>query len=411
MNQMAVDYALVDYISKGLRDGHSIDSLRKACIENGWNPQDVEDSIRNARISTQSTVPGTKVPQLPQQTAVQGQKMGFVRKVKMIISSPSGFFEAVKSEEGIGSAYKYYLITLLFTNILVLPMLIMGSGSGFSLESLTMPSLNSLSTLLDLIQIMMFAVVYVLLVLAILLVAGIYHVFARLLGGSGGYSQSFKALAYGGTTPSLIGAPITIAISAVIMSNAIPEELVTLLYWVSSGVSLVIGIWAIVIVSFGFSRLHDVSFLRGLVIALTVPLIMIAIMLLLTVYAYSLLVFNPSTWTGSRATGFVNLGAPATGGWKFSQDVKDDQFQLALRNYMPSRIRVTDISVTINNEECTTTGGTGTYDIGSSFTVTARCDPQSEGSSYNAHVELTYDNLDTDISGLVDSGDLTGTVS
>jgi hypothetical protein len=151
---------------------------------------------------------------------------------------------------------------------------------------------------------------------------------------------------------------------------------------------------------------------RKIIIILAVILVVAVIGITIAASViYVLGIFNPNTWTGSRAVGFTDLGAPDIGSWNLGSESSDDQFQVALKNYMPHTISVTEISVTIGNTECTTTGGTGTYDPGSSFTVTARCGPQTEGSSYSADVKLTYDNLGTDISGIVESGVLTGTVS
>ncbi|MCK4714705.1 MAG: hypothetical protein KAT35_03960, partial [Candidatus Aenigmarchaeota archaeon] len=92
---------LVDYINNGLKDGHSVDSLRNTLINAGWPQQDVEDSIKYASGSVQNT---------PSKPAVN---MGFFTRFKTVLFHPGSFFEAVKGEEGYSDAFKYFLILTL----------------------------------------------------------------------------------------------------------------------------------------------------------------------------------------------------------------------------------------------------------------------------------------------------------
>ena len=150
----------------------------------------------------------------------------------------------------------------------------------------------------------------------------------------------------------------------------------------------------------------------------------ILIVIIVAAALYALGVFNPATWTGSRATGFTNIGAPAAGAWKLSATAADTQFQLVLKNNLPSRVNVTAIAVKIGTTDCTNEAiggvaivagppaGVGAVEgIGTGFTVTANCGTQTAGSSYTSSVSLTYDNLDTGLTALSESGSLTGTVT
>jgi hypothetical protein len=146
----------------------------------------------------------------------------------------------------------------------------------------------------------------------------------------------------------------------------------------------------------------------------------ILIVIIVAAALYSLGIFNPSTWTGSRATGFTNIGAPAAGAWKLGATGAADQFQLVLKNNLPSRVNVTVVAVKIGTTDCTAEAvntvaigaGIGAVEgIGTGFTVTANCGTQTTGSSYTSTVSLTYDNLDTGINGLTEAGSLTGTVT
>jgi hypothetical protein len=136
----------------------------------------------------------------------------------------------------------------------------------------------------------------------------------------------------------------------------------------------------------------------------------ILIVIIVAAALYALGVFDPSTWTGDRATGFSNIGAPASGAWKLAATNATDQFQIQLTNNLPSRMNITAISITIGTTSCTATAGTGAVGIGGSITVTAYCGTQTANSPYTADVSLTYNNLDTGITGLKESGKVTGTV-
>jgi hypothetical protein len=136
----------------------------------------------------------------------------------------------------------------------------------------------------------------------------------------------------------------------------------------------------------------------------------ILIVIIVAAALYSLGVFNPATWTGSRATGFQNIGAPATGAWKLGEALPDN-FQVNLRNNLPSRINITAVAVTVGATSCTTTSGTGIAGLGSSISIKANCTGQTQDSSYTASVSITYDNLDTGLTNFRESGTVTGTVT
>ncbi len=137
----------------------------------------------------------------------------------------------------------------------------------------------------------------------------------------------------------------------------------------------------------------------------------ILIVIIVAAALYSLGVFNPATWTGSRATGFTNIGAPEPGAWKLGATNATDQFQLVLANNLPSRINITAIAVSVGATSCTATSGTGSVGVGTGITINAYCTDQTAGSTYSADVELTYDNLDTGLTGFKEMGTITGTVS
>jgi hypothetical protein len=151
----------------------------------------------------------------------------------------------------------------------------------------------------------------------------------------------------------------------------------------------------------------------------------ILIVIIVAAALYALGVFNPATWTGSRPSGFPNIGLPAAGSWQLTSTAGDTQFQLLLANKMSSRINVTGVAVKVGSTDCSnaTIGyvpigagvGSGSIGLGADFTVRANCgnavSSNDAGTAYTATVELTYDNLDSGFTGFTETGTLTGTVS
>ena len=270
-------------------------------------------------------------------------------------------------------------------------------ASGFTLMAMVMSILS-------------FPLYYIMGIIGVFFATGLLHVGVKIFGGKGEVGQSFKALVYGGMTPGFFASIPTAGL--MLLTYVLPLEMKIISFLATIPFYAIFGIWAFYLETKGISILHNVSMLRAFVMVVAIPLIIFcAVALLIFSLMAAVAVVNPSTFTGARAVGFSELGAPMLGGWTFHAAETDEQFQAALKNNLPYRIEVTDISVTSGGSECTTTGGTGVYEIGSQFTVTARCGPEDAGSQYDIRLDITYDNLGTGTSGLTDSGVLTGTVS
>lgn len=140
----------------------------------------------------------------------------------------------------------------------------------------------------------------------------------------------------------------------------------------------------------------------------------ILIVIIVAAALYALGVFNPATYAGSRATGFANIGAPATGAWKLGATTPDN-FELNLKNNLASRLNFTAVTVSVGATACTNPDFDGSaYDevgIGGTFKVEADCSGFTTATTYTATVELTYDNLDSGLTGFKETGTVTGTVS
>ena len=102
---------------------------------------------------------------------------------------------------------------------------------------------------------------------------------------------------------------------------------------------------------------------------------------------YALGVFNPATYTGSRATGFATLGAPTE--WAF--DSTTNTFSIVLKNGLGESITVSDVTAEISGQSGSNTTST-TISPGSTalFTMTVSNTGLSTGDSYSAKVTIKY---------------------
>lgn len=168
-----------------------------------------------------------------------------IEKAKMVMTKPSEFFESVKSEPGIGPAFKYLAI-IAFVPIIPILLLVLAGMSGssqipfdFLARALPFP----------IIAIPIFS--YVSTLLFPFLFAGIIQVSAKLLKGSGDYAATYRAIVYAGTPA-------------------------TLLSWIPivGGIS---GLWSLYLVVKGVSKLHDVSMGRAVLIVLLLLLVIVVV--------------------------------------------------------------------------------------------------------------------------------------
>ena len=135
----------------------------------------------------------------------------------------------------------------------------------------------------------------------------------------------------------------------------------------------------------------------------------ILIVIIVAAALYALGVFNPTTWTGSRATGFANVGAPT----EWTLDGGSGNFTLVIPNHVGESINITSVKVEIGGASQTNTtytdpvlasGSTTTYII--QFGTS----PIASGSSYSAQVTIKYKKASGTLE-LTDTGTLTGTAS
>lgn len=160
----------------------------------------------------------------------QPQKpMGFFRKIFMVLFKPGKFFENVKSEKGIKRAFIYFSILSLFFIIMGFPLVFASY-----LQVVQTPSLGFSIVLASFVTVSYFMFFY----------SGTFHIISKVLGGRGSYSESYKAAAYA-TTP-------------IILFAGIPLSFISIFTLVYSFGLLVIG----------FSKMHDISKKKSLIITI-----------------------------------------------------------------------------------------------------------------------------------------------
>jgi len=183
--------------------------------------------------------------------------LSFTEKVKKVMTSPTEFFEKIKGEEGIGEAFKYYIIFSLIYNLLF------GTLTVFGLSGVPIEEMGPFAVL----GIFLPIVSFILSLFSVFIITGIIHVFAMVFGGKGDYSATFKAMAYGATPSLLFG-------------------------WLPF-VGPIFSIYSLYLQLKGISALHQVSMGRAFLIIFLIPLIIVIILFMLGFFFLSA-IFTPS---------------------------------------------------------------------------------------------------------------------
>jgi hypothetical protein len=139
----------------------------------------------------------------------------------------------------------------------------------------------------------------------------------------------------------------------------------------------------------------------------------ILIVIIVAAALYALGVFNPATWTGTRTTGFPNIGVPQD--WQYTGS--SGQLQVILRNGLGKAIDVSAVTAT-----CNTTAGpygvslytAGVGSLGAGVTrayytdvAIEQCDAISSGSSFSVQLKVEY-TPQGDSYSKTDTGTITG---
>jgi hypothetical protein len=77
-----VDQTIVDYLLKGLKQGHSIATLRQSLLDQGWGESDVQQALS----LVQSQIDQSAQEQLPKQGSSRGKKIGAVVVIVVVVA-------------------------------------------------------------------------------------------------------------------------------------------------------------------------------------------------------------------------------------------------------------------------------------------------------------------------------------
>ncbi len=121
------------------------------------------------------------------------------KKALRSMISPAEFFAAIKGEELKKTVIYFLVISLLFTLLFVLSLIYLSSA----LSGMTM-GLLTFSFTSDLIFLSVIGI-WLALVIGSFFLAGCYHVIARILGATKGFSETYKSVAYSFTPSAFFG--------------------------------------------------------------------------------------------------------------------------------------------------------------------------------------------------------------
>ena len=200
--------------------------------------------------------------------------MSIVQKAESVIRTPTKFFTAVQKEKGLKAPFVYLAVISFISAVMTYffdPML--------KLFAAPLGPVIGVTAVIGL---------WIAGLVLSFIIYGVFHLFVMLLGGSGGYENTYKVFVYSSTPSSLLGW-IALALFGLGLGGIAVGGLIF----------IVLIIWAIYLVVTGLSIMHKMSKLRALAVIL-IPVIILAIL----VFVFAALV----------AVAYVTSGAiPITG--------------------------------------------------------------------------------------------------
>jgi hypothetical protein len=276
------DQRLVDYLRNGMSRGYDEESLRQALLRQGWHEQEVEQAMGIARAPAPMAHRGARLTQNRNAGPAQPQPgrpaegMGFKKRVHDVITSPTGFFNAVKPEAGTGRPFRYLAVLCLIPLVMVIAFftLFMGMIAGFLGTLMAgVPGFDALGFVLAIGGVSFImgaafgALAYAALLVFPFISAAVLHLFAYIFGAKKGYSNTYKAVVYS-MTPSL------------------------LLGWIPF-VGIIAAFWTWYLSMKGLSVLHEISMGRAFLITITPSMIM-AVLILVMLLTSPTTAFTPA---------------------------------------------------------------------------------------------------------------------
>jgi len=179
--------------------------------------------------------------------------MEIFEKIKKVLLRPTEFFTEVKKEVGFGKAFKYLaVISLVYVVLLMIMMfffsMALGVGYGSFISSMFAGFFIFILPI----------IIYCISLVGSFVGAGFVHLFAKMFGGKGDYSATYKVSVYSSTPTLLFG-------------------------WINY-VNLFVSIYSFYLYLKGLSILHDVSMGRAVLIAIIPGIIIVAIIFAFVIF-------------------------------------------------------------------------------------------------------------------------------
>ena len=254
-----IQKSLIPYIKQQLKNGYSIDVIRAAILNQGYSHFDTEDSINHA---TGKVLISSPIPIQPP------KRMGFFQKMETVMFHPKFFFEEIKTE-GIGPSILYLFIMICIFMVVFSVMTIVAAmqinPGVINAGSIAIGAISLIAALI---------LIFIIFVLSMLLSAVTTQLIAKLLGGKGEYTDTFKASVYGSTPAWIFGIIIAIVIVPTLiflpdffnLKTLVPTgEIVEPPNLSSFGMAglfftvviLIAGLWSLIIYLKGLGQLHQ----------------------------------------------------------------------------------------------------------------------------------------------------------
>ena len=278
------DPRLIEYIKQNLNAGYSPDELDQVLVNQGWKRDEVADALREVRTgqsypaypdyaSSYSTPAPQAVPAAQQAPSIpQYQKLGMMDKFRMVIRSPTVFFNMVKPEKDLETPVTYFLFLLFIQVIVSNAILIVSLAFGSMVFNIS--TINPLLGTLTALTVDNFISANVMIALTLVFVAFwslILNFFIRLLGGKGAFVDTFKGVIYA-SSPNVLLTLISIPMVAIVLlfpagnvgadgTPAIEEVILPLLIvgGVQAVLQLVFLVWNVYLMLKGLSIFHEKS--------------------------------------------------------------------------------------------------------------------------------------------------------
>jgi hypothetical protein len=138
----------------------------------------------------------------------------------------------------------------------------------------------------------------------------------------------------------------------------------------------------------------------------------ILIVIIVAAAMYALGIFNPATWTGTRTTGFPNIGVPQD--WQYNGTT--GEMSVIVRNGLGMAISISSVTATCNTsagEYGVTFVPSGLGSLGAGLTRayvsngTVRCDRLAGGAGFSTKLKVDYTPQGKSFSA-TDTGTITG---